>query len=533
MILPEQINLAKIAFMQHETDEETELQARVIKAREMYEGYVDEVLAEKTAAGLVGTEAADFEAVNLMAIALNTKVRRLNLQAIIATPPEDPEEVKAKAEELDKQNAFLKRVFTENNVDILQKDLHRWIERDGEAFLIVEYDEEKVWEDDPDGQGLPLLYIHERYTSAGAKWKDFQGSNEGCKAHYRNNDHNQQLAMVSKRWVETIYENDEPVEVQRMTLYIDRQVELAARIEKYYIDEKGEWAQYQDELDAGWPIWWTEGGGTNPEASLPLPVIHFRNEQLSPGQKKLWGIQMGMDQVFSSLLVAETMTGHQLLAAFGFYPTTDGKPAEEDGSNLMQVGPRQIIGNPNKSPREAGIEAVQPASVEPLLNGLDKLAIYASFVGGLPVANFVFSKAVASSETLRQGDAELIAQVNEIQTLHEVAWGKVFKLCRWLDSIYGSSGGEWDRTIGLQGNWAPPERRDINYLKLEAEAKRDAGVPEAQILAEVYGYERKQAQQFILEDQAETAAGVGPETKPTGGTPSGEKEPTKEPQKSA
>lgn len=519
MILPEQLNLAVIAFMQHQTEEEFELQARVIKAREMYDGYMDETLAEKTAKGIIGTEALDIEGINLMAIALNTKVRRLNLQAVIATPPEDPAEVAAKAVELDEQNAFLKRVFTENKLDVLQKDLHRWVERDGEAFLIIQYDEERIWEDDPEGVGIPLFYIHERYTSAGVKWKDFQGSNQGCKAHYRNNDHNQTLEMVSKRWIETIYENDEPTEVQRMTLYIARQLELPARIEKYYIDEKGDWAQYKDELDVGWPIWWTEGGGQNADKSLPLPVVHFRNEQLIPGQKKLWGIQTAMDQVFSSFLVAETMTGHQLLVAMGFYPTTDGKPAEDDGSNIMEVGPRQIIGNPNKSPREADLKAIPPASVEPLLNGLDKLAIYASFVGGLPVANFVFSKAVASSETLRQGDAELIAQVNEMQTLFEISWMNVFKLARWLDALYGSDSKEWDRTIGLQGNWAPPERRDINYLKLEAEAKREAGVPEAEILAEVYGYERKQAQQFIEQDQAETQLGIGPETKPTGGVP--------------
>lgn len=516
MILPDQVNLATIAFLQYALDEEIEKQVRIIKARELYEGYIDPVLAEKTAKASIGTDESDVEGINLTAIALNTKVRRLNLEGMVAQPPENEEEAAALQDEIDMQNSFFKRIFTQNNLAIIQKDLHRACERDGEAFLIVDYNEFEPWEDDIEQIGMPKFYVHERYTSAENKWKDFQGSNEGCKAHYRNNDHNQPLDMVSKRWIETIYENDEPVERQRMTLYIAKQTETPARIEKYYIDDKGEWAQFQDELDTGWPIWWTEGGGQNVDASLQLPVIHFRNEQLLPGQKKLWGMQSAMDQLWSALISAEVMTGHQLLAAFGFYPTTDGQPVNDEGTNIMQVGPRQIIGNPNKGPRDASLDAIPPANVTPILDGIDKIAIYSSFIGGLPVSNFVFSKAIASSETLRQGDSELIAQVNELMSIWDRAYQIAFRLARKLDMLWGKR--VYNETIGLKGAWAPPERREINYLKIEAEAKREAGVPESTILQEVYGYTEKRAKALLQENLSEREQGIGPdqEGKPTG-----------------
>ncbi len=54
MMLPDEVNLAEIAFLQHEEDEESEIQARVVKARALLDGYYDESLATETALSLVG-----------------------------------------------------------------------------------------------------------------------------------------------------------------------------------------------------------------------------------------------------------------------------------------------------------------------------------------------------------------------------------------------------------------------------------------------------------------------------------------------
>lgn len=515
MLLPKQVNLAELAFLQHKLDEETEIQVRVIKARELYAGYMDAELSEVVAEIFIGSDETDAEAVNLMSIAIDTTIRRVTLTGFDVRSPAETDQGPAVEDEILKNvKIWAKKVFEENKLENLSKDLHRWTERDGEAFAILDYDLFYAYPPDPTQVGLPRIYIHERYTDAGNDWKGIQGSNEGCKAHYRNNDANQQLDMVSKRWIEEFFEEGEIKTRSRMTLYISQQGYkeeeefLPARIEKYEFGESGEWVNYQDPNDEEWPIWWTIGG-TETGESLPLPVVHFRNEQYEPGGKRIWGLQTTMDQLWAAFSNALLMTGHQILVAFGFYPTTDGKVPAEDGSNLLKVAPRQIVGTPSKSPREAALTAIPPAAIEPLLQGLDKTAIYASFVGALPVSNFIFSKAVASSETLKQGDAELVARINELMGLWGNSWKMILDTARKMENNLNA--GNLDERAIITTMFAPAERRDMNHLQKEAAAKRDAGVPEVEILQQVWDFTEEQAISYVQENLAEHQQGIGPE----------------------
>lgn len=505
----------------HQADEEAERQARVIKARELFAGYIDDDLAEQASEIFLGGDESDVEGINLMAIAINTTVRRITLTGFQASPPTEGEgegqNTTGTSEgdsTLDAIDAWVNKFYEVNKLEIISRDLHRAAERDGEAFLLLEYDPEYIYPRDPGQIGIVRLYINERYTDSGTTWKSFQGTGEGCKAHYRHDDPNQPLDMVSKRWIEQYWEEEEIKARQRMTLYISQVgTELVgdvvpARIEKYALNDAGEWEEYRDEGDENWPIWWTEGQSET-GASLPLPIIHFRNEEYEPGQKKLWGLQTAMDELWVSFMNAQLMSGHQLLVAMGFYPTTDGQPPEEDGSNLLKVAPRQIIGTASKAPREADVKAIPPAPAEPLLQGLDKTAIYASFVGSLPVSNFIFSKAVASSETLKQGDAELVARVNELIGLWTYAWSAAMDVARKLSIIFGSE--TLDEKPPIVPQWAPAERRDMNHLTKEAAAKREAGVPEIIILQEVWNYTPEQAAEYLQINLAEHQQGIGPE----------------------
>lgn len=521
MILPRQVNLAELAFLMHQAEEELELQARVIKGRELFAGYIDPELADQAADIYLGAEADDIEGINLMAIAINTTVRRITLTGfeVIAPAVEgEGEESVSPDKEGDSSvqaiQTWIKKFYEVNRIETISRDLHRATERDGEAFLLIDYDPVYIYPRDPTQIGIARLFINERYTDAGTSWKAFQGSGEGCKAHYRNDDPNQPLDMVSKRWIEQYWEEEEIKARPRMTLYIaevgtdlvgDR---VPARIEKYELNKAGEWEEFRDEGDTEWPIWWTDSGADS-GASLPIPVVHFRNEELEPGQKKIWGLQSSMDELWVAFMNAQLMTGHQLLVAFGFYPTTDEQPPAEDGSNLLTVSPRQIIGTAKKTSKEASLQAIPPASSEPLLQGLDKTAIYASFVGSLPVSNFIFSKAVASSETLKQGDAELVARINELIGLWTFSWSAAMDIARKLEVLYGTNAME--EAPAIMPQWASPERRDMNHLTKEANAKRAAQVPEIIILQEVWNYTPEQAAAYIKENLSEHQQGIGPE----------------------
>jgi hypothetical protein len=517
-----------LAFLQHKSDEEAEIQARVIKARELYAGYIDADLADVGAEILIGADESDVEGVNLMAIAIDTTIRRITLTGFEVAPPPGAEgeegstaivpgaegaggESDSATEAVD---AWLQKFYEVNKLDVVSRELHRQAERDGEAFLILDYDPEYIYPRDPSQVGIAKLFVHERFTSADNAWKGLVGNNNGCKAHYRNDDVNQPLDMVSKRWIEEYWEDEEIKARPRMTLYINQVGTalagdlLPARIEKYELNEAGEWVPYKDLEDQDWPIWWTEGASET-GASLPLPVIHFRNEEAEPAHKKIWGLQASMDQLWISFMHSQLLSGHQLLVAFGFYPTTDEKPPEDDGSNLFEIKPRSIIGSAGKTPKDASLTAIPAAPAEPLLMGLDKTAIYAAFVGSLPVSNFIFSKAVASSETLKQGDAELVAKINELIGLWSHAWSTTLEAARSIENSLGAA--NLDPLAKLVPMWAAPERRDMNHLTKEAQAKRQAGVPELIILQEVWGYTPEMAAAYLEQNLVEHSRGIGPE----------------------
>lgn len=532
-ILPKIIPLAEVAFLSYREQEEIELQARIIKARELVAGYFPEDLAGTTADFLPGMEAEDVEGINLPKIALSTVVRRLSFSQVTSVPPlaenseisaeTNPEnETQPKLVGDQETDDFLRRFMEWNNIKVVQKELHKAMERDGEAFVLMDIKPEEVYPDDPTIVGKVAVYVHERYTDSTTTWKQFNGSGYGCKAHYRNDDPNQELEMISHRWVDRIYnEQEERFEaVQRMVLYVNEQGSktvnpgeyLPARIEKYAMNDAGEWEEFQEETDEQWPVWWTVGG-TDSGDSLPIPALHFRNEDIEPGHKQIWGLQAGLDQAFASLITGVVMTGQQMIKVFGFHPTTDGKPISTDSqgkpTNALQVGPRRIIGTANKGPRDADADVIPPGDITPILEGIDKIAVYVAFILGLPVANFMFSKSVASDETLRQGDTALISKINDLIALTDPVWRSVFRLARKIQNTYLS--GSLDETIPIRIIWDIAERREPEYQALEAQAMRDASIPEREIQKRIWGIDDLTARRFLAENEQESERGIGPE----------------------
>lgn len=499
MLLPDQVNLSELAYLMHQAAEELEFQSRVVKARELEAGYFDTELATELQEKLLGGQAADIEGINLVSVALNTLLRRVSLQSVKTTDKE--------------QTTWLQQISRANKLLKIQRNLHRAAIRDTESFLILEYDQyaPRPWTEGE--RGLPRFFVHERYTSAEASYGDTIGSNEGCIPHYRNNDPDQGVEMVAKRWVQSTYEDGEIVTRQRMTLFIAEQAETKARIEKYIMGDSGEWEQQQDEYrDASgavvteeWPIWWTIDQSETGD-SLPLPVFVFQNGENDPAFKRAWGLQSGLDQIYAALLAATTMTGHQLLVALGFFPTTDGKAPADDGSNLMKAGVREIIGT-TIGKDKADMKAIAPADLRPIIDTLETLSKYFALVVGLPLKNFTFTRQVSSGEALRHGEVELVATANELTDLFEPEWIGAFELARKLDNLYGS--GSWDETLEITAQWAPKETVSQEVKADEVAAKLAAGVPQEQIQADVFGYSEEEiTQNQAGQNGAGTAVGT-------------------------
>ncbi len=483
MILPDQVNLAEIAYLQHRAEEEKEIQARIVRARELDAGDFDDNLATQTAKYLIGGTADDVEGVNLLSIVLRTVLRRIDVKGIATTD--------------NALTTWLEHIWDANSMAIKQATVHRLAERDGEAFVIVDYDSgaERPWE--PDGpRGMPVFYVHQRYTDP-----EVGGDGDGCRAFYRNDDPNQPLEMVSKRWTETIWENKKATTRQRMTLYIAKQKNVAARIEKYVWGISGGWEPYTETttnqagalVEETWPIWWTDDQTANGR-SLPLDAIHFRNEEMEPLTRRLWGLQNGMDHAWSALLGGLTQTAFRTLFVLGFFPTLDGKAPAADGSNLVPVAPGTIIGTAEKGADKASVTVIEPADLSSVLDTMDKMAIYCAFVAGLPIGNFMVSRQVAAAGTLQQGESDLLAHVNALVRLWGSAWSQVLSMARRLDNLYGQA--SHNETAKIETTFAPAELADVSGRNEQAKAQAETGVPDEVIWRTVWGFSEEQVQEM-------------------------------------
>jgi hypothetical protein len=265
--------------------------------------------------------------------------------------------------------------------------------------------------------------------------------------------------------------------------------------------------------DEEWPIWWTEDG-TQIGESLPLPVFVFQSDEGEPAFKRAWGLQAGMDQMWSAMLSGGTLSGHPLLVALGFMPTTDGQALAEDGSNAMVSAPRQIIGT-TKSKAEADMKQIPPADPRSIIDVMDKISIFFALVTGLPLKNFTFTRQVSSGEALRHGEVELVASANELTDLFEPEWIEAFSLARKLDNLYGS--GSWDESLEIAVQWAPKETVSQEVKKDEVEGKLAAGVPQDQIKADVFSYSQEEIEQQAAQNGAGAAAPAETAV-PAGGT---------------
>lgn len=178
------------------------------------------------------------------------------------------------------------------------------------------------------------------------------------------------------------------------------------------------------------------------------------------------------------------LVGRQILKFFGWTPTTDGKEPAEDGSNLMRIEARSLIGSPKKRPNEASLETIEAGNSAQSINAMDKIAIYAAFVSGLPINNFIISKSVASSATLRQGEAD----INALHRLLGRSWSQVFELFRLMELLYGDT---QFAPSAVRPIWVPPETVNVEARTEEARAQKDTGVPVEFIWRHVWGSARK------------------------------------------
>lgn len=465
-----QINLAQLALMDWLSDEELEVQREIIKARNYHYGEQFSFLTDRLREFI---DVDDLEVkfrLNVCRPVVSAVTERL---AVIGFDCPGAEVQDANGSTTNPQSDWAWNVWQRNRMDAKQDDVHDGAVRDREYFVLVDWD---------DVNQMPRFTPHQRYTDAEA-----DGDGEGCKAIYANDDPNQELLYVAKRWSE--FYTDERGQFNqrmRMTLY------YPDRVEKYAM-ERGGWDVFTGDGDNG-VVEWKDAAGK----PLGIAAVHFRNKDLQCEAREALPIQDAINKTYIDFLAAADTASLRILYTLGFVLTTDGKPLKEDQSNAAKIVPGMVAAT-TKSAQEAAIGAIEPFDPTKLLDAIDRQILYAASVTDTPASRFQFSKQVAAADTLKEQNEPLFAKIEKRQILLGNGWEDVMTFARRLANFKARAG--FDETKQFQTRWRDAHARTLAEQQAEVTAKKTANVPDEQIWREVFGYDEKTIAQMKQTDE--------------------------------
>ena len=357
------------------------------------------------------------------------------------------------------QSQVLWEWWQRNRMDQMQQVAHLAAVRDGDAYVLVDWDEINerprfTFEPAYNGSGgVEIVYGKERRGVASAAFKYWRAEKE-------------QLADAGY--------------VRRMNIY------YPDRIEKYISDERaggGQWASYQPEGDA-WPLWWTSTGTEGGEP-LGIPVFHFRNKDqgYDYGQSELRNVvtlQNALNKAIIDLVAAADTTGFRL------YWMTGNKPGSLD------ITPGNILYSQNPDTRMGYFPGEDLSS---LIATKDSYAMEIARVSRTPLSYFQSSGQRPAEGTLKQEEQGLVAKVKTCQVGFGNVWEDAMAMARRLWNIYGPRGEGLDESVLISTLWQDAESRNEKAKAEELKIKLELGVPEEQLWRE-WGYTDVEVEQF-------------------------------------
>ncbi|MCO5199625.1 MAG: hypothetical protein M9941_17945 [Anaerolineae bacterium] len=406
----------ELAYLQHLANEERERQDAIVTARNLYDGTIaSTLLAELKAALLSGDTTVVPALLNIYRTKVEEIEARLTVNDFYDEPQHDGRPPAGN------RLPWVARLWVDVGLAMEQHEVHQAVLRDGESFVILNPDPQR---------GILRPVHHPRFTDALAGGDGF-----GCKAHV--DDGSGRVLFYSKRWTEQVQDGNRRRPRQRMTLYIEPDGELPARIEKYRAKSAADiagdgvsnslWIQYQEDGDLTWPLWWTNNNSINGD-SLPLPIVHFTNIGKERAGETLRGPQAVLDNFVTATIATASLLGTGGLTVLGGYPTTDGEPPAEDGSNVWRLGPRTSVGFPDKKPSEAKIDQLKAADLSQMLNAIQFwITTSAVTTGTTSLLMQHLGRANIAATLFKQTDLRPIAVTRKSQTVIGAKWSELLQ----------------------------------------------------------------------------------------------------------
>jgi len=429
MAIPDTI---KLSMYDAWTEEMEEHQRRILLARAYHDGNQPVALTDRQKTFLA-LNSDDKYCLNVCRLIVTTLCDELSVIGF------DTSEEKG-ADGKKKQAEWMWDIWGKNQMDKIQSELHEWVVRDGEGFIILGWEEQEKY---------PTLALHEAWTSEDVSAWEYSdtgvttdmvneagGTGAGVYVKYRNNDIMQPMEYaVQYFYSEEVDEKGETVQIHRRTIYYPE------RIEREYMSDAGKWQEYEA------PQAWI-GKDKKP---IGIPVVHFTNKDMRPEAWDAFPQQDAINKTDADIQGAMDFYGFPTLWLFGMQPTTDGKPIASDNSNVIYLQPGQINGNALIDPAKVRMEKMEASDPTALMNALKDRIMFVAQITGTPVTKFITSAQVASAETQKEQKDGLKKRAQNRQVTFGAAWSKVMQIARAINNAFGTE--QLDETVTVETVW--------------------------------------------------------------------------------
>jgi len=368
-----------------------------------------------------------------------------------------------------------------NRMDAGQDRIYETACRDGESYLIVDWD---------DVNKTPRWTLNERFDGT-----------QGVRL-YRDPNTNTVL-FAAKRW--QIYDPyDKALNGRtRMTLYFPDRVEKYISTQtndlrpmKGYLGEIIQftrWQQWRDSANEPWPIPWQASDGE----PLGCAVIAFEN----PGGSEinqLLPIQDMLNKSDLDLIAASDTSGFRILFAAG----VDALIGSDGQEVALQVGPGQLI---RMSDPQAKLGAIEPVDLERVISASKYWIESAAGITRTP--QYLFQTQGAdqpSGESLKMQEVGLTHKAERRQRVWGNCWEDVIYLSAKLHNLFASP---QLAPVKIQAQWVDPQlpTDPIAEEAAKAEARKanvEAGLP-LRLVLQREGWSDEELKEFDAQVAAE------------------------------
>ena len=395
------VNPAALALMHWTAQEVDARQAAYVTLREWYNGDQGVPLTERQKEYLETTVGFPW-ALNYLRLPVELCVERLAVEGF-----DGPDGIGG-------DDGLIDEWWAANRMDALQNQVHRAAVRDGDTYLLIEWDNENV---------RPIFSHEPAYDGT-----------EGVKVHYLSNLR-REMTMASKVWTEKRFNDRGQLEaVQRLNLY------LPDRVEKYIQSRRG-WQPFETPGEA-WPLPWPVG---------IIPVVHFRWKDNGGNWgeselKTLIPLQEAINKAALDEMETADKTGAQLL-------TLTGAVWPADAPNVRAGDVLSV------SEAAASWGSVPPGDLSQLRERINDYIIRIAQLAHIPLQYFQVTGQIASAATQQADDSQLVAKVRSEAVALGNAWEDVMYIALKLNQQYGD-GRDLKRGQNLSCRWADFERID-------------------------------------------------------------------------